>query len=342
MFLGLSEPPDAGWPWTTARVALAAMPAQHTRATGMGGAISRIRIAAAAMCLCGATVAQSAIDADPNGIIVYQSDFGLKDGAVSAMRGVAVSVDPTLRLENLTHEIPAFSIWEGAYRLNTTAPYWPPGTVFVSVIDPGVGTERKSVVLETKSGHYFVSPDNGTLTLVADDLGVAAVREIDESRYRRPGSEQSYTFHGRDVYSYAAAHLASGKISFEEIGPALPPEVVAIPYQKPEIEGGVVRGNIPILDVQFGNVWTNIDRATFERLGVTKGEAVEVRIFDGDRQVFRGRMPYVATFGDVPLGATLLYLNSIDNVAFAINWGNFAESYVIGSGPAWRVEVAKR
>jgi S-adenosylmethionine hydrolase len=114
---------------------------------------------------------------------------------------VAVSVDPTLRLENLTHEIPAFNIWEGAYRLNTTAPYWPAGTVFVSVVDPGVGTERRSVVLKTRSGHYFVSPDNGTLTLVAEDLGIAAVREIDESRYRLPGSEQSYTFHGRDVYS---------------------------------------------------------------------------------------------------------------------------------------------
>jgi S-adenosylmethionine hydrolase len=279
---------------------------------------------------------------DTNGIIVYQSDFGLKDGAVSAMRGVAVSVDPTLRLEDLTHEIPAFDIWQGAYRLNTTAPYWPSGTVFVSVIDPGVGTERRSVVLKTRSGHYFVSPDNGTLTLVAEDLGIQAVRAIDESRYRRPGSEQSYTFHGRDVYSYAAAHLASGKTSFDQIGPELPPEVVAIAYQKPEIEGDVVRGNIPILDVQYGNVWTNIDRGTFEQLGVGKGEEVEVRIFKEGEQVFEGAMPYVSTFGDVPEGERLLYLNSVDNVAFAINWGSFAATYVIGSGPEWRVEVAKR
>ena len=279
---------------------------------------------------------------DTNGIIVYQSDFGLKDGAVSAMRGVAVSVDPTLRLENLTHEIPAFDIWQGAYRLNTTAPYWPPGTVFVSIIDPGVGTGRRSVVLKTKSGHYFVSPDNGTLTLVAEDLGIEAVRAIDESRYRRPGSEQSYTFHGRDVYSYAAAHLALGKISFDQIGPELPPEVVTIAYQKPEMAGDVVRGNIPILDVQFGNVWTNIDRATFGRLGVEKGEQVEVRIFNEGEQVFAGAMPYVSTFGDVPEGQTLLYLNSVDNVAFAINWGDFAATYGIASGPEWRVEVAKR
>jgi S-adenosylmethionine hydrolase len=197
------------------------------------------------------------------------------------------------------------------------------------------------VVLKTRSGHYFVSPDNGTLTLVAEDLGIDAVREIDESRYRRPGSERSYTFHGRDVYSYAAAHLASGKVAFEDIGPELPPVVVDIAYRKPEIRNGVVHGNVPILDVQYGNVWTNIDRATFERLGVAKGDAVAVRIFNQDEQVFAGTMPYVATFGDVPEGAALVYLNSVDNVAFAINWGNFAESHGVASGPEWRVELTK-
>jgi S-adenosylmethionine hydrolase len=301
-----------------------------------------IQLVAAALCLIGLLTSPPAAARDTNGIVVYETDFGLKDGAVSAMRGVALSVDPTLRLEDLTHEIPAFNIWEGAYRLNATAPYWPPGTVFVSVIDPGVGTERKSVVLKTKSGHYFVSPDNGMLTLVAEHLGIEAVREIDESRFRRPGSEQSYTFHGRDVYSYAAAHLASGQTGFEAIGPALPPAVVTIDYQKPEIQGDSVRGNIPVLDVQYGNVWTNIDRATFERLGVAIGERVVVRIRKGSAEVFKGDMPYVATFGDVPMGDTLLYLNSIDNVAFAINWGNFAETYVIGSGPEWGVEVTKK
>jgi S-adenosylmethionine hydrolase len=276
-----------------------------------------------------------------NGIVVYQTDFGLKDGAVSAMRGVAVSVDPSLRLEDLTHEIPAFNIWEGAYRLADTVPYWPAGTVFVSVIDPGVGTERKSVVLKTQSGHFVVSPDNGTLTLVAEDLGIDAVREIDESRYRRPGSELSYTFHGRDVYSFAAAHLASGKTRFEEIGPELPAQITKIDYQKPTLEGDMVAGNIPILDVQFGNVWTNIDRATFEQLGVARGAEVAVRILNEGNQVFEGTMPYVSTFGDVPEGAPLLYLNSVDNVALAINWGNFAATHGVASGPEWRIEVAK-
>jgi S-adenosylmethionine hydrolase len=209
------------------------------------------------------------------------------------------------------------------------------------VIDPGVGTERRSVVLETSSGHYFVTPDNGTLTLVAETLGVAALRAIDESRYRRPGSELSYTFHGRDVYSYAAAHLASGKIAFAEIGPALAPEVVRLDYQKPALEGDRVVGNIPILDVQFGNVWTNIDRATFEQLGVAKGSALEVTILNQEQQVWAGMVPYVSTFGDVPQGEPLLYLNSVDNLALAINWGDFAATHGIASGPEWRIEIAR-
>jgi S-adenosylmethionine hydrolase len=281
-------------------------------------------------------------EGETNGIVVYQTDFGLKDGAVSAMRGVAVSVDPNLRLENLTHEIPAFDIWEGAYRLADTVAYWPAGTVFVSVIDPGVGTDRKSVVLQTKSGHYVVSPDNGTLTLVAEQLGIAGLREIDEERYRRPGSELSYTFHGRDVYSYAAAHLASGKTAFADIGPELPAEVVAIAYQQPEASDEKVAGNIPILDPQFGNVWTNIDRATFEQLGVDKGAEVGVTIFEGEAQIYEGAAPYVSTFGDVPKGEPLLYFNSVGNLALAINWGNFADTHGIASGPDWRIEVAKR
>src|ERR1700754_2907674 len=105
-------------------------------------------------------------------IVVFQSDFGVKDGAVSAMKGVAMGVSTDLKLYDLTHEIPAYDIWEAAYRLMQTVPYWPGGTVFVSVVDPGVGTERKSVVLKTKSNHYIVTPNNGTLTLVARTLGI--------------------------------------------------------------------------------------------------------------------------------------------------------------------------
>jgi S-adenosylmethionine hydrolase len=145
-----------------------------------------------------------------NKIIVYQSDFGLKDGAVSEMKGVAIGVSPDLKLYDLTHEIPNYNIWEASYRLYQTVSYWPKGTVFVSVVDPGVGTFRKSIVLKTNTGQFIVTPDNGTLTLVAQTYGIAGIREIDEVKNRRPGSGKSYTFHGRDVYSYTAARLAAG------------------------------------------------------------------------------------------------------------------------------------
>src|ERR1700722_4091769 len=145
-----------------------------------------------------------------NKIVVFQSDFGLRDGAVSEMKGVAMGVSPELKLFDLTHEIPAYNIWDAAYRLQQTVPYWPAGTVFVSVVDPGVGTARKSVVLKTKTGQYIVTPDNGTLTLVAESLGIDQIREIDESVNRRQDSKKSYTFHGRDVYAFTAAGLASG------------------------------------------------------------------------------------------------------------------------------------
>src|SRR4249920_2227510 len=131
-----------------------------------------------------------------NKIVVFQTDFGLKDGAVSAMKGVAMNVSPDLKLFDLTHEIPAYNIWEAAYRLQQTAQYWPEGTVFVSVVDPGVGSERKSVVLKTKSGHFFVGPDNGQFTLVAQSLGIEEIHEINEAVNRRKNSQASYTFHG--------------------------------------------------------------------------------------------------------------------------------------------------
>jgi S-adenosylmethionine hydrolase len=277
-----------------------------------------------------------------NKVIVYQTDFGLKDGAVAEMKGVAIGVSPSLQLFDLTHEIPAYNIWEAAYRLQQTAPYWSSGTVFVSVVDPGVGSSRKSVVLKTKSGHFFVTPDNGTLTLVAKQLGIAAIREIDESRNRRQHSAESYTFHGRDVYSYTAARLASGTITFEQVGPKLPDTVVCIPFQEPVYSNHVIRGNIPVLDIQYGNVWTNIDGATFNQLKLHTGDTLHVRIFHSDTLLYTGDMPYVTTFSAVREGAPLAYLNSLLNVSFALNMDNFSLSYHIYSGPDWKVEISSK
>ena len=275
-----------------------------------------------------------------NKIVVYQTDYGLKDGAVSEMKGVAMSVSPDLKLFDITHEIPAFNIWEAAYRLEQTVRYWPAGTVIVSVVDPGVGTARKSVVLKTKSGHFIVTPDNGTLTLVARSLGIAALREIDEKVNRRKGSERSNTFHGRDVYSYTAARLAAGVISFEQVGPLLPPKVVSIPYQDAVLVGGAIKGDIPVLDVQYGNVWTNIPETLFDKLNPKYGDVVRVVIFNKRHQVYNGDMPYSKTFGEVAEGNPLAYINSLQQLSFALNMGNFAKTYKISSGADWSLEIS--
>ncbi len=274
-----------------------------------------------------------------NKTIVFQTDFGLKDGAVSAMKGVALGVSSDLKLYDLTHEIPAYNIWEAAYRLEQTVLYWPAGTVFVSVVDPGVGTNRKSVVLKTKTGHYIVTPDNGTLTLVATSLGVDSIRQIDESTNRRNGSQQSYTFHGRDVYAFTAARLASGVISFTQVGPPLPNQVVSLPYQKAAIKGKSITGTIPILDIQYGNIWTNISNELFQQLHVEYGKMISVIIFENNKKVYEGFMPYYNTFGAVSKGKPLAYMNSLMQVSFAINQNSFASKYHVGSGNKWRVEI---
>jgi S-adenosylmethionine hydrolase len=281
-----------------------------------------------------------------NKMVVFQSDFGLKDGAVSAMKGVAMGVSPDLKLFDLTHEIPAYNIWEAAYRLEQTVMYWPAGTVFVSVVDPGVGTDRKSVVLKTKSGHFIVTPDNGTLTLIAESLGIEAIRQIDEAVNRRKGSEKSYTFHGRDVYAYTAARLAAGIIKFEEVGAALPNEVVKIPYQQAAMDGKKIKGTIAILDVQYGNIWTNIPADLFNKLNVKVGEKLHVVIYQNNPDSYRkkkyeGDMPYTQTFGAVAKGKPLAYLNSLLQLSFALNMGNFSAVHKIYSGSEWIVEITK-
>lgn len=274
-------------------------------------------------------------------ILVFQTDFGLKDGAVSAMKGVAMNVSPDLKIFDLTHEIPAYNIWEAAYRLEQTAQFWPAGTVFVSVVDPGVGSARKSVVLKTKSGHFFVGPDNGQFTLIAQSLGIAEIHEIDEAINRRKNSQASYTFHGRDVYAYTGARLAAGIISPAKVGPTLSNKVMMIDYQRAIFENGEIKGNIPILDIQYGNVWTNIGGDIIKKLDLQYSNFIDVNIFNKDEKIYEGIMPYVETFSGVDVGKPLCYLNSLLNISFAMNQGNFSETNRVYSGPDWKVTIKK-
>lgn len=274
--------------------------------------------------------------------LILQSDFGLADGAVSAMYGVAESVCDTLRIFDLTHDIPQYNIWEASYRLIQTVQYWPAGSVFVSVVDPGVGSDRRSIVAKTASGQYVVTPDNGTLTHLKRMCGIVEARIIDETRNRLPNSGESYTFHGRDIYAFTGARLAAGIISWEEVGPAIDPTTITeLPVVDAVHEGDVVSGTIDVLDVRFGSLWTNIPRELFKELGINHNQRVEITISNDTRVLYKNIIVYAKSFADVYVGEPLLYVNSLDNMAVAINQGSFARAYNIGTGTAWRIELRK-
>lgn len=270
--------------------------------------------------------------------VVLTTDFSLKDGAVSAMKGVAFAVDPQLTVSDLTHEIEPYNIWEAAYRLQQTYKYWPTGTVFVTVVDPGVGSSRRSIVMRTKSGHYFVGPDNGHLTLIATEAGIENVRAIDEAKQRLKGSEESYTFHGRDLYVYVGARLAAGKVKFEDLGPSLDKDIVRLQFQSAEVQNGKIRGTITVLDPNYGNVWTNIPKKLLKEVFNNK-ELLRVQILHSGKRIFEQTIPLAETFAKVNRGQPLAYFNSLLNVALALNMDNFAKKFAIGSGPDWTITI---
>lgn len=277
-----------------------------------------------------------------NNLLVLQSDFGLVDGAVSAMVGVALQESRDLVVHNLTHDITPYNIFEGSYRLFQTVEYWPEGTTFVSVVDPGVGSKRKSVVALTEQNHYIVTPDNGTLSFIKKHVGIKAVREISEVANRRANTEHSYTFHGRDVYAYTGAKLASGHISFEEVGPELQvADIVEIPTVPTEVGPDFVKGAIDILDVRFGSLWTSITREEFYTLKPQFEDRFEVTIYNNDMLVYQNQVTYGKSFADVRIGQPLLYINSLYRVGLAINQGSFAKAYNVGVGQNWHIEIKR-
>lgn len=274
--------------------------------------------------------------------LVLQTDFGLGDGAVSAMYGVAYSVSEDLMVADLTHEIPQYDIWEASYRLIQTVAYWPKGTVFVSVVDPGVGSTRRSIAVETVTGQYIITPDNGTLTHVKKMIGICSARIIDESVNRLPNSGESYTFHGRDVYVYTGARLAAGVIDFAGVGPEVDTDsVIELSTVDAVYDGEKVCGTIDVLDVRFGSLWTNISRETFRKLGVEYGSRVEIVIENETRILYKNILVFAESFAKVSVGEALVYINSLDNIAVAINQGSFARAYSIGTGTNWRITVRR-
>ena len=277
-------------------------------------------------------------------ILVFQTDFTYKEGAVSSMYGVVKSVDRELEIMDGTHELAQYDTWNASYRLYQSLPFWPEGTIYVSVVDPGVGTSRKACVALTETGHYVVTPDNGTLTHVKKFMGIKAVREIDESvnRLRGKGTEEVAIFHGRDVFGYTAARLASGIIDFTGVGPEYSTdEIVTHEILEPEISEGLAKGIFEIDDPNFGNLWTNIPTEEFKKAGFGYGKDALATIEHCGEKVFEDTMSFQPSFGFVEKGTVLSYNNELMRVALAVSQGSFKEEYGIGYGPEWTVTFRK-
>jgi S-adenosylmethionine hydrolase len=277
-------------------------------------------------------------------ILVFQTDFSYKETAVSAMYGVVKSVDRELEIFDATHEIPQHDTWSASFRLAQAMTFWPEGTIFVSVVDPGVGTDRKACVAKTADGYYVVSPDNGTLTHLDAWVGISEVREIDESvnRLRGKNTEKVGVFHGRDVFAYCAARLASGVITYEEVGPAYPVEgIIRHPIQQPSFSQGKAVGIFEINDPNFGNLWTNFPLNQFIEAGFAYGDTPLLTVRHMGNEVFAQRVGFHQSFGFVEQGEPILYNNELLHVSAAVNQGKFSEKYNIGYGPDWEVEITQ-
>lgn len=277
-------------------------------------------------------------------ILVFQTDFTYKEGAVSSMYGVVKSVDRELEIFDGTHELPQYDTWSASYRLYQSLRFWPEGTIYVSVVDPGVGTARRACVAKVAGGYYVVTPDNGALTHIDREMGILEVREIDESvnRLRGKDTEGVAIFHGRDLFGYTAARLASGIINFEGVGPAYPvDEIVRHTIHEPKTEFGKAEGIFEIDDPNFGNLWTNIPTRLFFESGFAYGDTVRVQVMHDGKTMFDQDVLFHKSFGFAKQGEPIIYNNELMKVALAVSCGSFKNKYGLSFGADWRVTFTK-
>ncbi len=253
--------------------------------------------------------------------IVFMTDFGVVDDSVALCRGVMYSIMPEVRIVDLTHQVTPFSILDGARFLYGATPYFPAGTVFVVVIDPTVGSTRKAIVAKSKRGQYFVLPDNGLLTLVEQRDGIEGVHEITNTDWMI-GTKLSSTFHGRDIFSPAGAHVARGD-DWTTAGPEVRvKDLVRLNLQAAKLDDQGLTAEVIATDGPFGNLVTNVDAEVFFKLGYQRGQDVPVKL--GGKEM---TIKFVRTFSDVALGRPLLYIDSRGHFALAVNQGSFAAVY---------------
>ncbi|HTS59026.1 MAG TPA: SAM-dependent chlorinase/fluorinase [Terriglobales bacterium] len=251
------------------------------------------------------------------------TDFGVLDDSIAICKGVMYSIAPEVRIVDLTHQVTPFSILDGARFLYGAAPYYPAGAVFVVVIDPGVGSTRKAIVVKSKRGQFFVLPDNGLMTLLQDRDGLEAAREITNPAWMI-GTRLSSTFHGRDIFSPVGAHLARGE-DWSQVGPELDVnKLVRLNLTPAHLDGRGLTGEVIATDGPFGNLVTNVSGDDFLKLGYARGQTVPVKL--GNQTM---ELPFVRTFSDVALKEPLLYLDSRGRLGIAANQGSFAAIYGI-------------
>jgi S-adenosylmethionine hydrolase len=253
--------------------------------------------------------------------IVFMTDFGTANDAVAVCRAVIYGIAPGVRLTDITHQVTPFSIEEASRFLFGVTPYYPSGTIFLVVVDPGVGTSRKAIAVKSKKGQYFILPDNGLITPVLDRDGLESAREIANREWMIQAPVSS-TFHGRDIFSPSAAHLAAGW-DFNLVGPVVAQLVRLSPKASSSTEKGIA-GDVIGLDDPYGSLITDIPGEEFKKLGYNLGDKVGVEINKKAVSV-----PYVKTFMDAPVGDSLLYIDSRGRVGIAINQGNYARKFNI-------------
>jgi S-adenosylmethionine hydrolase len=259
-------------------------------------------------------------------VIGFMTDFDVKDDAVGICKAVMEGVAPGVHVIDITHQSEPFNIAMGARFLAGSAPYFPRDAVFVVVIDPGVGSTRKAIVAKSRVGQYFVLPDNGLLTLIQDRDGIAEVHQITNPEWMI-GSGISSTFHGRDIFSPAGAHVARGE-DFRLAGPAIEVgALVRLELKNATIDEKGLHGQVIGTDGPFGNLVLNIPAETFAQLGYKLGDRVPVTL---DHSSYL--LPFVRTFSDVPAGQDLFYIDSRGRLALATNRGHFSERHKTGEG----------
>jgi len=289
---------------------------------------SRITLLAGALfsVTCWSTRAQQEKSAAPQArsgrpTIVFMTDFGTANDAVAICRAVIWGIAPEVRLTDITHQVTPFQIEEAARFLEGVTPYYSAGTIFLVVVDPGVGTSRKAIVVKSKKSQYFVLPDNGVITPVIERDGLQSAREITNRSWMISDAISS-TFHGRDIFSPTAAHLAAGW-DFNQAGPEVDELVRLKPKASVMNEQGI-DGDVIGLDDPYGSLVTDVPGDDFKKLGYNLGDKVTVQIAGKSVVV-----PYVKTFMGVPVGESLLYIDSRGRVGIAVNQGNYATKFNI-------------